>query len=85
MDVEYRYTKHQVARGARADAVQRDVLYLIKCTSSLRLTYQIRLLAYRALQSQGNLIIHVLPHCKLDPRLRDFQRAYSKLVRIERD
>lgn len=84
MNVEYQYTKHHVARGARADAERNDALVLLKNVSSLRLTYQIRLLAYRALQSGRQLFIRVPGQCKVHSTLRDFQKEHSKLLRIER-
>lgn len=59
MDIEYRYTKHHFARGTRADAERQDAFFLLKNVSFLRLTYQIRLLASRALQSGRKLVIRV--------------------------
>jgi hypothetical protein len=79
-----KYTAHQVARGARADAETPSAYYLIKGTSHLRATYQIRLLAYRAWRDEKKLVINVPQHCKVDDSLRDVTRAYPKLIRIER-
>lgn len=59
MEMEYRYTKQQVARGARADAERNDAYFLFKNVTALRLTYQIRLLAFRARESRRKLIIRV--------------------------
>jgi hypothetical protein len=84
MNVSYRYTSHQVARGARADAERNDAFFLLKKVSSLRLTYQIRLLAFRAFESERKLVIRVPANCKLHPSLRDFQKAHSKVVQIEK-
>jgi len=50
--MEYRYTKHQVARGTRPDADHNNRMLLIKACSELRLTYQIRLLTFQA-ESRG--------------------------------
>ncbi len=84
MDIEFRYTKHQVARGTRADAERNDAFFLFKNVSTLRLTYQIRLLASRSLQSGRKLVIRVPSSCKLHFSLREFQKEHSKLLRIER-
>ena len=84
MSIKYRYTKHQVARGTRADAERNDAFFLIKSVSRLRLTYQIRLLTFQALQSRKKLIIRVPKHCELHPTLKAFQKEHAQLVRIER-
>ena len=41
--MNYRYTTHQVARGAFPDAQKNDEIYLFKRISTLRATYQIEL------------------------------------------
>jgi len=84
MNINYRYTKQQVARGTRADAEQSEAWFLFKNVSALRLTYQIRLLAYHASESGRKLIIRVPAYCQLHPALRIFQTNYSKIVRVER-
>lgn len=84
MNVNYRYTRHQVARGARADAERNDTIFLLKNVSSLRLTYQIRLLAFRAEETGRKLVIRIPANCKLHLSLRDFQKENSKFVRIEK-
>ena len=82
--MDFRYTRHQVPRGARADAESGKRLYLIKSVPNLRLTYQIRLLTFRAMESQMTLIIKVPKGCEVHPSLRDYLKEFSKLVRIER-
>ena len=82
--MDFRYTKHQVPRGARADAQRGDKLLLIKIVANLRLTYQIRLLAFRAMDSKMTLIIKVPKACEIHPSLRDYLKKFPKLVRIER-
>ena len=84
MNHNYRYTTHQVPRGTRPDAESQDTFFLFKNVSSLRLTYQIRLLAFRAFEKGRRLVLRVPKHCKLHPTLRDFQKEYSKTVRIEK-
>jgi hypothetical protein len=82
--MDFRYTRHQVPRGARADAESGNALYLIKSVTSLRLTYQIRLLAFRAMESKMVLIIKVPKHCDIHPSLRAYLKEFPKLVRMER-
>lgn len=84
MNMNYRYTSRQVARGARADAEHNDAYFLLKNVSSLRLTYQIRLLAFRAKDQDRKLFIRVPANCKVHPTLRDFQKENAKVVRIEK-
>ena len=84
MIVNYRYTRHQVARGALADAECHDALYLVKNVSFLRLTYQIRVLAYQSLESGRKLVIRIPVRCDVHPSLRQFQKEYSRFVRIEK-
>ena len=84
MNVNFRYTMHQVARGARADAERNDAFILLKNVSSLRLTYQIRLLAFRAKDTGRKLVIRVPEYCAIHPSLRDFQKEHCKIVRIEK-
>jgi hypothetical protein len=81
--VELRYTEHQVARGARPDAVDNGTWCLLKFVSRLRLTYQIRLLTFGAEQSGVRLVSRVPKGCRLSAPLRDFMRAHS-VLRIER-
>jgi len=81
--VELRYTEHQVARGARPDALSGDTWWLLKFVSRLRLTYQIRLLAFRAEHSRVRLVIRVPKGCRLSAPLRDFMKTH-KVLKIER-
>lgn len=82
--MNFRYTRHQVARGARPDAERNDAYFLLKNVSSLRLTYQIRLLAFRAKDQGRKLVIRVPANCKVHPTLRDFQKEFAKVVQIEK-
>src|SRR5262245_12346556 len=84
MSLNYRYTRHQVARGTRADAERNGTYYLIKNCSVLRLTYQISLLTYLAATKQWKLIIDVPKRCVIDSSLRSFQKEHLKVVRIEK-
>jgi hypothetical protein len=79
----YRYTKHQVARGTRADAQTETAYYLFKNVSVLHATYQIRLLTYFASKKGKKLIVQVPAHCRKSELLRQFIREHGKLIRIE--
>jgi hypothetical protein len=84
MKIDFIYTRHQVARGALADGEANDKLYLLKNVSTLRLTYQIKLLAYRASQMDGILIIQVPSACRIHASLREFRKRYPSILRIEK-
>ena len=81
---EPRYTSHQVARGARADAETRDAYYLLKAPTVLHATYQIRLLAFMASTRGKKLIIQVPKHCKKGPSLIRLMKEVPNLIRFER-
>jgi hypothetical protein len=82
--IEYRYTRHQVARGSRPDAVSGSKLYLIKNVSVLRLTYQIRLLTSLVTERRGTLVIRVPKSARLSRDLRVFVKESARIVKIER-
>jgi hypothetical protein len=77
-------TRHQTPRGARPDAEVGDKLYLIKSASEMRLTYQIRMLAYMA-QSRGKKLIIRLPkESTVHRSLKEFVQVGAGLIKIER-
>jgi len=82
--MEFKNTKHQVARGTRPDHETYDKLFLIKNVSELRTTYQIRLLTYLASQKQKVLIIEVPKHCKIHRSLQEFKKQFSNLIKIKK-
>jgi hypothetical protein len=82
--VEYRYTRHQVARGARPDATDGGTWVLLKWVSELHLTYQIRLLTFAAAQSRARLFIKVPKRCRLSPPLTEFLKQHKTWVRLQR-
>jgi len=82
--MNYRHTKHQVMRGAFPDAQSHDKIYLFKNVSTLRATYQVRLLAYLAAEAGKKLIIDVPPHFKPHPSLSQLAKEFSKTMRIEK-
>lgn len=82
--MDFIYTRHQVPRGARADAEVGDKLYLIKNVSELRLTYQIKMLAFMAGTRGKKLVVQLPKGAKVHQSLKDFVRDMSGLVRVER-
>lgn len=54
-----------------ADAEKFNRMYLIKNVRSLRATYQIRLLAYRAVTEGLKLVLTVPSNCEFHPSLRE--------------
>ena len=72
-------------RGARADAAVGTTSYLLKKVPLLRLTYQIRLLTYRAEQVvHDQLVLRHPAGCELSPPLERFVREHPEALRIER-
>jgi hypothetical protein len=82
--MKFRFTKHQVSRGARPDAETFDTLLLIKRVSSLRATYQIRLLTYRAVQEGRKLEIEVPKTCRLEYDLKELAAQNRDHLKITR-
>ena len=72
------------SRATRADGEVGDAIYLIKNVSSLKLTYQIRLLTFQALQSRRALIIGVPRRCQISEQLRTFAEQHSPAIQIKR-
>ena len=83
--MEFKQTKRQIVRGTRPDAEPLDnKLYLIKRTSELHATYQIRLLTYRAIQEGKKLIIEIPRGCKIHDDLQALTKQYPRIVKIVR-
>jgi hypothetical protein len=82
--VEYRYTRHQVPRGARPDADGGASWYLLKFVSELHLTYQTRMLTFEAMQSGTRLTIKVPRPARLSAPLRAFIKKHKDVLRVER-
>jgi hypothetical protein len=87
VDLEWQpiYTRHQVPRGSRADAISGREWILIKAGPSLRLTYQIRLLAFGAVSNGSKLVLVVRKDCKLSAPLRTFVKANRNGIVVRRD
>lgn len=80
--MEFIMTKRHVARGARPDIEANNNLYLIKNVSSLRPTYQIRLLLYRATQEGVKLVIEVPKSCKISTSLKALIKSNLRNISI---
>jgi hypothetical protein len=82
--VDFQLTKRHVARGARPDAEAYRKMHLFKGASELRATYQIRLLLYRAVQENKQLVINIPKECQIAADLRNLIKEYARNVEIER-
>lgn len=80
VDIEFRRTRHQVPRAARPDAVKGGRWYLIKNLPVMRLTYQVRLLAFMAQQNSARLVIVLPATALLSPDMRVFARSHAVVV-----
>jgi hypothetical protein len=81
--MEFKQTKHQTPRGTMADAEQWNALFLLKKVSELRLTYQIRLLTFKAQSQKRKLIIRLPKGARQHSTLKEFIRSMDGLVRVE--
>jgi hypothetical protein len=70
-------------RATCPDAETDTRLYLVKNVSVLRATYQVRLLAYRAMVEHKELILKVPEECEFARNLQDFVRRTGKLIHRE--
>jgi hypothetical protein len=83
--MEYKYTRHQIPRGTKPDAETYDKLYLLKNVSTLRATYQVRMLTFLAMEKGKKLEILVPKHFKAHPSLRDYMKENRKLIKIVKE
>lgn len=81
--MDFQYTRHQVPRGARPDAITADSIYLIKNVSQLRATYQIKLLAFEASASRKKLILKVPEKCLFDSSLKRLVKEMKNTIKRE--
>lgn len=81
--MNYRYTKHQVARGAFPDAQKNGDIFLFKKASTLRATYQIKLLTFLASEAGRRLIIRVPVYFIPHESLSQFMKEFPKTIKIE--
>jgi hypothetical protein len=82
--MKFKYTKHQTPRGSKPDGLVGKKMYLIKNVGEFRLTYQVRLLTYRALSEGMKLVIQLPKDAKVHASLRSFIINTDGLVKIER-
>ena len=81
--MEFRSTRHQVARGSRPDAERGGNIYLVKHVALLRLTYQIRLLTYMAEVGKKRLTI-VVPHgSQMSGDMKSFAQHHQGSLSVE--
>ena len=77
-------SKNRKPRGALADVQTADGAMLIKRVSEMRATYQIRLLAFRALEMKSKLVIEVPPHCVIHESLNELREMLPGAIEIVR-
>jgi hypothetical protein len=74
---------NQPLRGVRPDAETPDKFYLFKNVTTLRATYQIRLLALSAGALGKRLVLMVPPACRFDQALDGLIQALPDVIRRE--
>lgn len=84
MNVDVRHTRHQVARGSRADLDRDGKFVLYKNVAKLKATYQIRLLLSRALEMGRKLVIRVPVRCEIQRDLLALRREHPAVLLVER-
>lgn len=77
------YTRHQVPRGTRPDAEAMGNIYLIKNVSMLRATYQVRLLAFKAVEERKRLVLKVPKSCQFHSSLKALIRSTGSTIKRE--
>ena len=77
------YTQYQVPRGSRPDVETIDKIYLIKNVSTLRATYQVKLLIFKAINSRKKLVLKVPARCKFHSSLKTLIKLNGKVIKRE--
>jgi hypothetical protein len=83
-DFPYAYSKRGIPRGALPDAEDERHIYLFKNVSSLRATYQIRLLAFLAGSRGKTLLLCIPQRCVPDASILDLIADARGSVRLKR-
>jgi hypothetical protein len=81
--MQLKYTRHQVPRGTRPDAETLDKIYLIKNVSTLRATYQIKLLTFKAVEDRKKLVLKVPEVCRFHASLKDLIKRSGSTIKRE--
>ena len=81
--MRYKYTKHQVARGALPDAQDARRICIVKNVSVLRATYELRLLTFLASEAGKKLVIVVPKSSIPDKGLSRLITEFSKTIMLE--
>jgi hypothetical protein len=67
--------KQPTPRGTQADGIENGKIYLVKYASTLRATYQIKLLAFNAKENGMQLVLVVRRICRFHPALVELIKA----------
>jgi len=70
-------------RGTRPDAETPRRIYLVKQVQVLRATYQVRLLALKAVEQGKQLVLQVPRSCRFDRTLADLAAAMPAVIQRE--
>jgi hypothetical protein len=81
--MQFKFTRHQVPRGARPDAETTDKIYLIKNVLTLRATYQVKILTYKAGESRKKLVLKVPKECQFHSSLKELVKLTGKIIKRE--
>lgn len=83
-EMEFKYTKKQVAHRTLPDDEHGYRYYLIKACHKLCLIYQIKLALYTVVSKKINLILAIPKDCVISKKLKEFSKENKKYMKIER-
>jgi hypothetical protein len=81
--MQIKYTRHQVPRGSRPDAETMDKIYLIKNVATLRATYQLRILLFKAVEYHKKLVLKIPKTCQLHASIKELIKVNEKTIKRE--
>jgi len=82
--MDYRYTKDQVARGVLPDAQDSRRVCLVKKVTTLRPTYEVRLLTFLASEAGRKLVILVPRQFNPHPAFSRLAADFPKVIQVEK-
>ncbi len=82
--MQFRQTRHQTPRGARADKEGDEGFVLYKQVRRLHATYQLRLLLFRAVKENKVLVLLLPKACELEGDLLELLREHSEKLVVQR-
>lgn len=82
--LKVKYTKKPSLRGTMPDGQKNNQVFIFKFSSTLNLTYQIKLLAFMCHEKNFTLVISVNKNCVIKPKLNEFLSKFADFVELER-